>query len=165
MSENGGEEKGDFLRRWSRLKREAAVPEPAPPASAAAAKPPELPPVDSLTFDSDFKAFMHSKVEEGVKRAALKKLFSDPRFNIMDGLDTYIDDYSKEDPIPEAMLATLEHARTTLFGPRKEEAPAAEQEEKPAEAVAAAEVAPTPAAPAAENVKTDDDPRQDPQAL
>ena len=44
MSENGGEEKGDFLRRWSRLKREAAVPEPAPAATAAtaAAKPPEL---------------------------------------------------------------------------------------------------------------------------
>ena len=35
--------------------------------------------LDSLSFESDFKAFMHSKVEEGVKRAALKKLFADPR--------------------------------------------------------------------------------------
>jgi hypothetical protein len=73
---------------------------------------------------------MHSKVEEGVKRAALKKLFSDPRFNVMDGLDTYIDDYTKSEPISEAMLATLEHARQTLLGPKKEE-PAPEEEAKP----------------------------------
>jgi hypothetical protein len=65
---------------------------------------------------------MQAKVEEGVKRAALKKLFSDPRFNVMDGLDTYIDDYSKDDPIPQAMLAQLEHAKSTLFG-RGEEKP------------------------------------------
>jgi hypothetical protein len=65
---------------------------------------------------------MQAKVEEGVKRAALKKLFSDPRFNVMDGLDTYIDDYSKDDPIPQAMMASLEHAKTTLFG-RGEERP------------------------------------------
>ena len=36
--------------------------------------------------------------------AALKKLFSDPHFNVMDGLDTYIDDYGKPDPIPPSML-------------------------------------------------------------
>src|SRR5436309_2395991 len=95
-------------------------------------KAPELPPLDSLNFDSDFKAFMHSKVEEGVKRAALKKLFADPRFNVMDGLDTYIDDYSKADPIPEEMLARLEHARQTLLVSKQEE-------EKPAEEAKAVE--------------------------
>jgi hypothetical protein len=95
-----------FLKRWSRRKRESA--QPAPPL-------PTLPPVDGLTFESDFKAFMHAKVDERVRRMALKSLFSDPRFNMMDGLDIYIDDYSREDPIPAAMLAQLEHARTTLF--------------------------------------------------
>jgi hypothetical protein len=40
----------------------------------------------------------------------------------MDGLDVYIDDYSKEDPIAPAMLAQLQHARSTLFdGPAEEE--------------------------------------------
>ena len=112
--------KQDFLRRWSRLKRESAAQKPVAPE-----KPPQLPPLDSLTFESDFKAFMHSKVEEGVKRAALKKLFSDPRFNVMDGLDTYIDDYTKADPISEELLARLEHARQTLLVPKQEE------EEKP----------------------------------
>ena len=109
----------DFLRRWSRRKHEAAAAPAAAPAAPATA-PPELPPLDSISFESDFKAFMHSKVEDTVKRAALKKLFSDPRFNIMDGLDVYIDDYSKNDPIPPEMLKTLEHARSTLFGPQQE---------------------------------------------
>ena len=74
---------------------------------------------------------MRAKVDEGVKRAALKKLFSDPRFNVMDGLDVYIDDYSIEDPIPPGMLAQLQHAQTTLFGPPAEEK--AEEETKPEE--------------------------------
>ena len=131
----------DFLRRWSRLKRETRAPAETPAvdeasgAEAAAA----LPPLDSLSFDSDFKAFMHSKVEEGVKRAALKKLFSDPRFNVMDGLDTYIDDYTKSEPVTEEFLAQLEHARRTLFVPKAEEeqpasaAPEAAEEEKDVE--------------------------------
>jgi Protein of unknown function (DUF3306) len=104
-----------FLRRWSRLKRQPAA-KPEIPAA-----PPELPPLESLSFESDFGAFMHAKVDAHVRRAALKTLFRDPRFNVMDGLDVYIDDYSKEDPIPQAMLAQLEHARTTLFGPQTEE--------------------------------------------
>ena len=113
----------DFFRRWSRLKRETAAPveSPAENEATAAQAAAALPPLDSLSFESDFKAFMHSKVEEGVKRAALKKLFSDPRFNVMDGLDTYIDDYTKSEPMTEEFLAQLEHARRTLFVPKAEE--------------------------------------------
>jgi hypothetical protein len=115
------QDRGDFLRRWSRRKQDAAA-QAAETKPAPAGEAPALPSPDSLTFESDFKAFMQAKVEEGVKRAALKKLFSDPRFNVMDGLDTYIDDYSKDDPIPAAMLAGLQHSRSTLFG-RGEEKP------------------------------------------
>jgi hypothetical protein len=42
-----------------------------------------------------------------VRNAAMKKLFTDPHFNVMDGLDIYIDDYSKADPIPESMLRQM----------------------------------------------------------
>jgi hypothetical protein len=66
---------------------------------------------------------MSAKVDEGIRRAALKKLFSDPRFNVMDGLDVYIDDYTREDPIPTGMLAQLQHARSTLFGTPSQENP------------------------------------------
>jgi len=110
-----------FLRRWSRLKREAAATPVATAKTDVSPVPAELPPLEDLSFESDFGVFMRAKVDEGLRRAALKKLFSDPRFNIMDGLDVYIDDYSKEDPIPPGVLAQLEHARTTLFGAQPEQ--------------------------------------------
>lgn len=125
------EDKEHFLSRWSRRKldvaKEAASPRPAPPAPAApAAAPgaakPELPPVDTLQgLASEYKEFLRPEVDEKLRQAALKKLFHDPHFNVMDGLDTYIDDYSKPDPIPEAMLRTLSHAKSLLFDEKKEE--------------------------------------------
>lgn len=120
----------DFLRRWSRRKKEAAAAVAQPPApKPAEVKPEELPPVESLTFDSDFGAYLRANIDESLKRAALKKLLHDPRFNVMDGLDIYIDDYSKDDPIPEEMLKKLEHARGILFPEEKQE-----EKEKTAEA-------------------------------
>jgi hypothetical protein len=73
----------------------------------------------------DLEEALPPLVEEGVKRAALKKLFADPRFNVIDYMDVYIDDYTNLESIPPEMLATLKHARTTLFG-RGEEKPEAE---------------------------------------
>ena len=113
----------DFLQRWSRRKHAAAA--SAASAPAAPHPPAALPALENVSFESDFTAFMHAKVDEGVRRAALGKLFSDPRFNVMDGLDIYIGDYSIEDPIPPALLAQLEHARTTLLGPPAENPQAA----------------------------------------
>lgn len=129
-----------FLERWSRLKREAESDSklpPAAPAGSAASKPPELPSLDTLSFESDFRGFLHQKVEEGLRRAALKKLFGDPRFNVMDGLDVYIDDYSIPDPIPPEMLKKL--AQYDLILGRSEEERAAEKqaEESPGSPVAA----------------------------
>ena len=106
-----------FLSRWSRRKEEAlrSPPEPAPGKTVDPEAPaPELPPLDQLTPASDYRAFFHPKVNEDVRRAALKKLFSDPHFNVMDGLDVYIDDYSKTEPIPAAMLAGLRQAQNIL---------------------------------------------------
>jgi len=50
---------------------------------------------------------MQPGVDEDVKRAAIKKLFTDPHFNVMDGLDVYIDDYTNFEPLPADMLARL----------------------------------------------------------
>ena len=70
--------------------------------------------VDKLTHDSDYSAFMSQGVDESVKRSAMKKLFTDPHFNIMDGLDIYIDDYNKFEPITPELLASLNHAKALL---------------------------------------------------
>jgi hypothetical protein len=133
------EDKERFLSRWSRRKldvaKEAAAPTPAPPPPAAAspavaqgAAKPELPSVDTLKgLASEYKEFLRPDVDETLRQAALKKLFRDPHFNVMDGLDTYIDDYSKPDPIPEAMMRTLSHVKGLLFEEKKEETQSAEE--------------------------------------
>ena len=64
-----------------------------------------------LTKDSDFKPFMAHDVSATVRNAAMKKLFADPHFNVMDGLDTYIDDYSKFVPLTEAVLRQMNGAK------------------------------------------------------
>ena len=119
-----------FLSRWSRrkalLRENQAVPEPALPEAAAPPlsdpapvtapqtdavvddkPPPTLDDVRQLSRTSDYRRFVAPDVTPEVKNAALKKLFSDPQFNVMDGLDTYIDDYGKPDPIPPAMLRQM----------------------------------------------------------
>ena len=73
-----------------------------------------------------FYCYMTAQQKRLVRRAALKKLFSDPHFNVMDGLDVYIDDYSKTEPIPAAMLAGLRQAQN-IFQWAKEDAEAREK--------------------------------------
>ena len=129
-----------FLGRWSRRKldvqegkpvaEEPPVPaavQPAPVSEAAVMPPPapaaeepaavEIPPpptledVKALTSESDFSRFAGRDVAPEVKNAAMKKLFADPRYNVMDRMDVYIDDYSQPDPIPESMLRQLVSAK------------------------------------------------------
>jgi hypothetical protein len=177
-----------FLRRWARVKAtgaEAAIEEkpaaapPAPvaeavqpalhtPAQGAPAQPlPTLVDAARLTSDSDFSAFVSPHVGQDVRRLALKKLFADPHFNVLDRLDMYMDDYNKPDPVSAAMLAALDHARGTLRRPeevqaelarlRAQDAPAEETEaalaanDEAIDAPGAAEASSAPADEAAGN--------------
>ena len=123
------EDKEAFLSRWSRLKREQAQEPGAPAAPAGGASQddaaPALPPVESLTPESDFAPFMHPKVAQAVRRVALKKLFADPHFNVPDLNEAYSGDWTGGDPISEELLKTLNQARTVLY--REEEAAAREE--------------------------------------
>jgi hypothetical protein len=115
------QEKENFLGRWSRLKEqdrkeqerpaEASVPQK----SETGDEPPVLPPLDQLTHESEFSGFMHPKVGDALRRAALKKLFSDPHFNIPDPYEAYSGDWTGGEAIPDEMMATLNQARTLLF--------------------------------------------------
>lgn len=109
-----------FFSRWSRLKREAETNPPESRKPVTGEDPPALPAVESLTPESDYSAFLHPKVDEKLRRAALKKLFSNPHFNVMDGLDVYIDDYGKPDPIPPDMLKRLNQYINLVEGGEKE---------------------------------------------
>ena len=118
---------GGFLNRWSRLKSGEQI-EPAQKkvdltkqelAPSSEEKQPNTETQDappSATLDDvekidrlapDFSSFMKPDVDPAVQQAAMKKMFSDPHFNVMDGLDIYIDDYSKPDPIPLEMLKRM----------------------------------------------------------
>lgn len=129
-----------FLGRWSQRKVDArqgkpleeperaatapaeaspAVPAPAVvPAQAApvptiqpAAPAPTLEDVQALGRESDYSPFVARGVDPVVRNAAMKKLFTDPHFNVMDRLDTYIDDYSQPDPLPASMLRKMASAQ------------------------------------------------------
>jgi hypothetical protein len=132
-----------FLGRWSRLKREEEknLPEKksdeAPPPPQATEAPP-LPPMESLTPQSDFSAFMHPKVQDSLRRVALKKLFADPHFNVEDLNEAYSGDWTGGEPITEAMLKKLNQARTHLFSDEERKA----LEDAEAQAAAAGEPAP-----------------------
>jgi len=104
---------------------EAQPQEPPPP-------PPTLEDVESLTPASDFSRFVKPDVGPEVKNAAMKKLFSDPHFNVMDRLDIYIDDYSKPDPMPPEMLRQLASAKfLKLFDDEEKQEKAEEQANAP----------------------------------
>jgi hypothetical protein len=107
---------GRFLERWSRLKKiaEKTANEPIPDGEALLAQ---------LGPDSDFGQFLRQEISAEVRSKAMKTLFADPHFNVMDGLDIYIDDYSISEPIPEAMLATLRHMQTLTEETLPEDAP------------------------------------------
>ncbi|MGO4303049.1 DUF3306 domain-containing protein [Cupriavidus sp. RAF12] len=100
-------------------------PQAAQPPVAAETPPPTLADVALLQPGDNIARFVARGVDETVKRAALKTLFADPHFNVMDGLDTYIDDYGKPDPIPPEVLRQLRQSETLgLFAPLDEEAAA-----------------------------------------
>ena len=182
-----------FLSRWARRKAEArtgvpapeaapvpiapesaretplptAPTSPAPTANATAGPDPApLPTLDDvarLTQDSDFSPYVARAVDARVRNAAMKKLFSDPHFNVMDGLDTYIDDYGKPNPIPPSMLRRMYQA--TALGLFADEIDAAAKTAPPAQAspdgaghAGVAQSEPPVLPPVAPEHRTDDDP-------
>jgi hypothetical protein len=72
---------------------------------------PTMADAQQLTPESDFSGFMTKDVTPDVKNMAMKKLFTDPHFNVMDGMDVYIDDFTQPDPLPMAMLRQMASAK------------------------------------------------------
>ncbi len=72
---------------------------------------PTMSDVARLTPQSDYTRFVAPGVDNQVKQAAMKKLFADPHFNRMDGLDVYIDDYTQSTPIPMSVLRQMVQSR------------------------------------------------------
>lgn len=107
-----------FLDRWSRVKREVRAGAVPPGTVETPAQAPVLPSLEVLAaqgLDADFAAFMQKGVSEAARRAAIQQLFKQPVFNVMDGLDVYIEDFNIYEPLTAAELPGLAHARAMLF--------------------------------------------------
>ena len=94
-------------------------------APEAEAQRPPLPTLDdarALTPSSDFQPFMQPGVAAEVRNTAVKKLFTDPHFNVMDGLDIYIGDYNTPDPLPPGMLQKMVGAQFLNLFPTSQDA-------------------------------------------
>ncbi len=124
-------ESGDgepFLNRWARRKSVARTGGDADTAAdespveeqeitdAAAAgedsQAPELtdedmPILDSIDENTDMSGFFSPKVTRAVKKAALKKFFHSPVFNIVDGLDDYDDDFRNFEALGDIITSDM----------------------------------------------------------
>jgi len=169
-----------FLERWSRRKRqaregvddEAPVEEPVAdePVPAATREPggppdvPELPDLDSLGEDSDYSAFMASGVDPSLRRQALRKLFSSPKFNVCDGLDDYCGDWRSWNKLGDIVTADMRYhlERAARLAEQLAEAggPADPGAKAPAGAAAVAAAKPAPALPDPQDDPADDPERQ-----
>lgn len=122
-----------FLSRWSRRKLDAKA-APLPPEPAEQSKspepeppppPPELPPIDSLTKDSDFSVFLKAGVPQELKQAALQKLWqSDPTLMAQEVMDLHMGDYAS--PVGEVVKTAWRLGKGVLDAAEL----AAEEEEK-----------------------------------
>ena len=148
-----------FLARWSRRKHEAEHGRPteesdatvAPDAQAdagdvddeasgaaeqtasadAEAAEADLPHPDTLDRDSDFSVYLTKRVSSAFRRAAMRRLFSAPEFNVRDGLDDYDEDYTQFQSLGDTVTAHMRHHTERL---RQREQDKAEQAERDAEA-------------------------------
>lgn len=151
-----------FLSRWSRRKRAAEAglpvaepdsPQPAAPPALSEVPPPpapaepefdpaSLPPVESLTAESDFTAFLRKEVPEALKRAALRKAWAlDPAIRDFVGPADYAWDYNAPDGVPGFALELGGDVRKLLA-----QAIGLERDEEAAEAARLAAAAQQPPA-------------------
>jgi hypothetical protein len=109
----------DFFNRWSRRKQAALsdqqdatkVTTAAPVEDAQASMPTDadMAPIESLTEESDYSAFLSPKVSEALRKQALRKLFHGSAFNICDGLDDYDGDYTTFEKLGSIITADMKH--------------------------------------------------------
>ncbi|MCB1638167.1 MAG: DUF3306 domain-containing protein, partial [Thiothrix sp.] len=69
----------------------------------------DMPPLASLGDDSDYRLFMAPGVSAGLRNQALRRLFSQPHFNRLDGLDDYAGDYTTFEPLGALVTTDLKH--------------------------------------------------------
>jgi|AntDeeMinimDraft_4_1070355.scaffolds.fasta_scaffold17795_2 hypothetical protein len=91
----------------------------------------DLPHPDTLDRNSDFSVYLKRRVSSAFRRAAMRRLFSSPEFNVRDGLDDYDEDYTQFQSLGNTVTAHMRHHEERL---RQRDQDKAEQAERDAEA-------------------------------
>jgi hypothetical protein len=95
---------------------QASPPSEAAQATAEANAPPqELPPLESLTAESDFRAFMQPGVDDALRRTALRKMWQNPVYGVVDELDPFRADFAAFTPLGDIVTSDMKfHAERLL---------------------------------------------------
>ncbi len=156
-----------FLVRWSRRKHAVREQEPrdeesgdtpVPASTEGGAEAAEeqsladedLPPPETLGPDSDFSAYLSGRVSSGLRRAAMRRLFSLPDFNVRDGLDDYDEDYTGFQSLGKIVTARMKYHTERLQErerDRENERRAAADERAESDAASAGDASGTPSDP------------------
>lgn len=72
---------------------------------------PDLESAHELVPGADIRRFMQPDVDPGARREALRRLFSDPAYNVISDMDDYVEDYANLPKLSRAELLQLSHVR------------------------------------------------------
>lgn len=67
----------------------------------------DMPTLDSIDENTDMSGFFSPKVTRVVKKAALRKFFHSPVFNIVDGLDDYDEDFRNFEALGDIITSDM----------------------------------------------------------
>ena len=67
----------------------------------------DMPDIETLTASSDISGFLGKGVSAALRKAALRHVFRQPRYNIRDGLDDYDDDYTFFEPLGDTVTSDM----------------------------------------------------------
>ena len=113
-----------ILTRWSRRKQLATrhaldeqkspaeyplTPETPTPKTLEYKTDADMPPIESITTESNLTDFFSPKVSEALRQQALRKLFHLPVYNITDGLNDYDEDYTRFTSLGDIVTAEMRH--------------------------------------------------------
>ena len=106
-----------LFQRWSQRKQdvkqaetqELPIEQTEPEDPALVLTDEDMPPVESLSDDSDFSGFLSPNVSEELRKVALRKLFNGAVFNQRDGLDDYDDDFTSFAKLGNIVTADMKH--------------------------------------------------------
>ncbi len=69
----------------------------------------DMPPLETIDGSSDVSEFFSPGVSEALRKAALRKMFHSPEFNIVDGLDDYDDNFTTFSALGDIVTADMRH--------------------------------------------------------